>query len=265
MSRKWKTLILGGASLIVVSSVTAAILNAGASTETSSPTPQIQPQSRSERRIRNLSLQPEALRASRKLGARFAPKARGSTTMTGNLIVGTDEQTATLIRRQTDNGESVDLVLGGRMLTWSETEGLRGLQSSPTAAERRLAEQLILDSPDQFVLAQLRGASYFTVARNVRPADTTDGYTGPLWTLVRVDEPQQNENARPLSSWRIYYINAQTGLLDRIEYQLDGQDIRTEFLEWTDQNGEKTPSRVRWSSGGATIMEYRIATVSHEK
>ena len=264
MSRKWKTLILSGASLIVVSCATTAILNAGASTETLLPAKQI-PQPRSERRIRNLSLQPEALKASRQLGTRFAPKARGSTVATGNLIVGTNEQMITITRRQTDDGESIDLVLGGRTLTWNQTEGVRALTNSPTATERRLAEQLVLDSPDQFVLAQLRGASYFTVARNVRPTDATDGYTGPLWTLVRVDERQQNETARPLSAWRIYYINAQTGLPDRIEYQLDGQDIRAEFLEWTEQQGEKTPSRVRWSSDGTTIMEYRTTTVSHNK
>ena len=264
MSRKWKTLILSGASLIAVSCATTAILNADAATETLSRT-QLPSQPRIGRRIRNLSLQPEAVKVSRNLGARFAPKARGETISAGNLIIRTNEQTATITRRQTDNGESVDVVLGPRTLTWTETEGVRGLPSSPTSIQRRLAEQLVLDSPDQFVLAQLRGASYFTVARNVRPTDATDGYTGPLWTLVRVDEPQQNENARPLSSWRIYYINAQTGLPDRVEYQLDGQDIRTEFLEWTEQNGEKTPSRVRWSSEGATIMEYRTTTVSHNK
>ena len=264
MSRKWRTLILSGASLIAVSCVTTAILNAGAPT-TLSPTKPTQPQPRSERSIRNLSLQPEGLRVSRRLGARFNHRSRGSTITTGKLIVGTDEQTATITRRQTDSGESVDVLLGNRRLTWTETEGVGGSQSSPTAEERRLTEQIVFDSPDQFVLAQLRGASYFTVARNVRPTDATDGYTGPLWTLVRVDEPHQNENARPLSAWRIYYINAQTGLPDRVECQLDGQHIRTEFLEWSDQNGEKAPSRVRWSSGGTTIMEYRTTTVTHNK
>lgn len=265
MSRKWKTLILTGASLVIVSFATTAILNAGASTETLSPTRQTQTQSSSERRTRNLSLQPEAFRMSRRLGTRFTPKARGSTTTTGNLIIGTGAQTASVTRRQTDSGESVDLVLGVRTLTWSDAEGVRAPTSSPTVSERSLVEKLVLDSPDQFVLAQLRGASYFTVARNVRPTDATDGYTGPLWTLVRVDEPQQTDHARPRSSWRIYYINAQTGLPDRIEYQQDGQDIRTEFLEWTNQNGEKTPSRVRWSSGDTTIMEYRTTTVSHNR
>ena len=124
-------------------------------------------------------------------------------------------------------------------------------------------ERLLLDSPDNFVLAQLRGASYFTVARNVRPADAIDGYNGPLWNLVRVDEPQVDENRRALSTWRIYYINVQTGLPDRVEYQLNGKEIRAEFLDWTDQQGDKTPSYVRWTSDGQIVMEYRATTVSH--
>jgi hypothetical protein len=168
----------------------------------------------------------------------------------------------TIVRQQTENGESVEIALGGRTLTWSAGEAIKG-SSSLTETERLLAERLVFDSPDQFVLAQLRGASYFTVARNVRPADASDDYAGPLWTMVRIDEPQQNENSLPLSQWRIYYINAQTGLPDRIEYQLHGVDIRTDFLDWTEQHGEKTPSRIRWSSGGRTIMEYGAASISY--
>ena len=49
------------------------------------------------------------------------------------------------------------------------------------------------DPPDQFVLAQLRGSSYYTVARNVRPAGATDGYAGPLWNVVRIDEGNDQE------------------------------------------------------------------------
>jgi hypothetical protein len=128
-----------------------------------------------------------------------------------------------------------------------------------------LVERLTLDSPDQFVLAQLRGASYFTIARNVRPADAVDGYNGPLWNLVRIDERQQNEALRPQSTWRIYYLNVQTGLPERVEYQLNGQEIKVEFLEWTEQQGEKTPSYVQWTSNGQPIMEYRAATVSHNQ
>ena len=262
MSRKWKTLILGGASLVVVVSATSVILISASPESPLTTAPVTQPGK--ERRLRNLSLQPEAFKVSRRLGTRFNPKAGGSTITSGTLLVGTEQQTATIIRRQTDDGESVDVVLRGRTLRWNAREGLGG-PSSPTAAERLLAEQLILDSPDQFVLAQLRGASYFVVARNVRPADAGDGYAGPLWTLVRVDEPKQSENAQPLSTWRIYYINAQSGLPDRIEYQVNGEEIRTDFLEWAEQNGENSPSRVTWSIAGRVVMEYQTTSVTHNK
>jgi hypothetical protein len=47
-----------------------------------------------------------------------------------------------------------------------------------------------------------------------------------------VDEPQTDESRRPLSTWRIYYLNVATGLPDRVEYQLNGQEIKAEFLAW---------------------------------
>jgi hypothetical protein len=168
----------------------------------------------------------------------------------------------TLTRRQADSGETVELSLANRALTWSADAGARTDAGTPTEDERLLLERLILDSPDQFVLAQLRGASYFTVSRNVRPADATDGYEGPLWNLVRVDEPQVDESRKALSTWRIYYINVQTGLPERVEYQFNGKEVRAEFLDWTEAEGEKTPARVRWSSDGQTLMEYRATSVS---
>ena len=171
----------------------------------------------------------------------------------------------TLTRRQTQTGETAELNLANRTLTWSAEEGAKANTNTPNGIEQLLLERLILDSPDNFVLAQLRGASYFTIARNVRPTDATDGYSGPLWNLVRVDEPQVDESRKALSSWRIYCINVETGLPDRVEYQLNGKEIRAEFLEWTEQQGEKTPSRVRWSVDGQPLMEYRATSIFHNQ
>ncbi len=263
MSLKWKTLISSGASLIVVSCVTTAILNAGASTETLSPAKLVQPQPSSERRIKNLSLQPEAFRMSRRLGARFSAKTQGATTTIGTLTVANSRQPVTVIRRQTDDGESVDVVLGGRTLTWRNAEGVRGGPSAPTASERALVEQLIFDSPDQFILAQLRGAAYFTVARNVRAdVDGNDSYNGPLWDLIRVEGPPTADTPRPLSTSRLYYINVQTGLIDKIVSELEGATIEANVLAWIDQAGEKVPSHIIWKRGEETVQEFRLTNVS---
>jgi len=257
---------MAGASITLIACAMAVMLISRASTKTPEHGPQDLSQSEKASSYRNLSLKPEALSVGRQLGDRFKPASRAVTTAVGTLIRSGNEEPIVVVRRQTENGEIVDIQLENRNLRWNGREPLSASSGVPADVERLLAERLILDSPDQFVLAQLRGAAYFTVARNVRPTDAADNYTGPLWNLVRVDEPQQqDENLRALSTWRIYYINVQTGLPDRIEYQLNGKDIQAEFVDWTEQNGEKTPARVTWSSGGKIIMEYTARTVSHNQ
>ena len=263
MLRMSKNFVLGGVCLAVVACATSAVvLITRAANDSWSQTSQAAPSRPTNKGRRNLSLQPEASRVARQLGKRFGVATGGVTGLSGQLLVAGTQQSLALTRRQVESGETVELSLPNRTLTWSAAEGTKAGASAATETERLLLERLTLDSPDQFVLAQLRGASYFTIARNVRPADASDGYSGPLWNLVRVDEPQLDEKLRPLSTWRIYYINVQTGLPDRVEYQWNNKQIRAEFLEWTEQQGEKTPSRVRWSSDGQPVLEYRAASVS---
>ena len=130
---------------------------------------------------------------------------------------------------------------------------------------RELIERLVFDSPDQFVLMQLRGASYYTVARSVRPADATDGYNGPLWTIVRVDDSQRDEAKTATSRWRLYYINTATGLIDRIESEVDGQRIVAEISSWTEQNGEKLPAQIVWTRDGQALMQYTLTNFSQSQ
>lgn len=141
------------------------------------------------------------------------------------LTIGVDRRVASITRRQTDDGEQVEINVAGSagLLTWSAAQGARGSGAPATGSDRELIERLVLDSPDQFVLAQLRGASYYTVARNVRPAEANDGYSGPLWNIVRVDDPSREQAQGPQSRWRLYYLNSTTGLIDRIVCELDGQ------------------------------------------
>ena len=164
MPRQFK-LLGSGLAIALIAIATSAFLITRAKvdsrlTEANSQTPTV-------RRMRNLSLQPEAFKMSRRLGSRFAPLRRAASALTGNLTTGTGQQLATIVRRQTDSGETVELGLGVRTLKWSEQDGVIALSgSSPTPAERLLVERLTFDSADQFILAQLRGASYHTVARS---------------------------------------------------------------------------------------------------
>jgi len=213
---------------------------------------------------RNLSLQPQAFNLARRLGKRFAAAKREISVMTGTLRVGSDRRNLQIARKQTSDGEQIQITFidDSKSLTWDATNGALSSGSRATSTDRDLIERLLLDSPDQFVLAQLRGASYNTVARNVRPAEANDGYAGPLWNIVRVDDPQPEIEKQPESRWRLYYLNTTTGLIDRIVSEVQGQQVVAE-LTWTKSNEEQVPSRIVWTRSGQTIMQYDLGSFSH--
>lgn len=260
MSRRWQTCILFGASIALLA-VTSAIVFSRASTKSALP-PNDQGQSRKPKKFRNLVLQPAAAAVNRKLGNRFKTD-NGRSVLVGTITVGGDRQPVTIIRSLTDTGETVELNLTGRKFIWTDIGGITTAQGvAATDAERLAVERLVFDSPDQFVLAQLRGASYQTVMRNLRPTDAPDDYSGPLWTMVRVNDPQTNESAAPKSPWRLYFINSISGLIDRVESDLDGQRVEASILQWTDQNGEKMPAQIRWTMNGQMLMEFELQSSS---
>ena len=258
MSRKWNTVISGGACLVIATCATSAILMGRAATEPATQDSVEAP------RTRNLSLQPEAVRVNRRLGNRFKSSGRPESILTGTLTVGTNQQHVTIIRRQTDIGESVELQLAGRRLTWTDAEGVKAGSEPATVPERLLLERLVFDSPDNFVLAQLRGASYFTISRNLRPDDAGDNYSGPLWTMVRVSEPQSTDDTSQSNQWRFYYINESTGLIDRITCEVNGQAVEA-GIEWTERQSEQVPSHIKWTTSGQTVMELEVAAFSQSK
>jgi hypothetical protein len=261
MSRKRKTLILGGASLVTVICVTSALVISRASTQPSLIAKGALVQSRTIPRTGSLRLQPEAAAVNRRLGDRFKVSARTVSTLSGTLTLSGNQQQVTIIRRQVESGELVEVLLAGRRITWSYAEGIKATPGTATEPERLVVERLIFDSPDQFVLAQLRGASYFTVTRNLRPDDAGDNYSGPLWRLVRISEPQGTAEKTPR---RLYYVNEATDLIDRVVSESDGQTIDAS-IQWTDRQGEQAPSHIKWTMGGQTIMEFETAAFSLTK
>jgi hypothetical protein len=261
MSRQWQTcivLLACGVALLVSSA------SSKKQIDIVSPT-QAPAQTQPPQNTRNLSLQPEAFKMSRRLGKRFRWSRPTFSTLAGTLTVGTSRQTITVSRRQTSRGENVDIVLAGEVgiLSWNDVDGAKAAGSTPGGTERILIERFVLDSPDEFVLAQLRGASYYTTGRNVR-ADVggDDNYTGPLWDVVRVTEPETDGARRSLSSSRLYYLNVQTGLIDKIVSELNGETIEANVLQWLDQAGEKHPSHIVWKRGNETVQEFRLTTVA---
>jgi hypothetical protein len=180
------------------------------------------------------------------------------------LATGTERQSIQISRYRDASGERVELNLasGSKLLSWDAASGARAAVGTLDLTDRAVLERLIFDSADQFILAQLRGASYQVVTRNLRPDDAPDNYAGPLWDLIRVDDPQTDEQKRPLSKWRIYYVNSITGMIDKVVSQHQGERIEADFSGWTDRAGEKSPSTITWTSHGKTLMTLNVTNVS---
>lgn len=214
-----------------------------------------------------LALQPEADRQRRRLGQRFLAPGRESSVLTGALTLGADRRTVRIVRSQDADDERLTIELGEKpqSLTWSGVDGARSNDISATGGLRELIERIALDSPDQFILAQLRGASYYTIGRDVRPveAGASNDYTGPRWDLVRVAEPSRLTQNRPQSLWRLYYINTSTGLIDKVVSQERGKTITAEFSGWVTQGGETVPTRITWKQDKQVLMDLAITNVTH--
>jgi hypothetical protein len=213
-----------------------------------------------------LSLQPQADLLRRRIGQRFLISGREIALLTGTLVVKGETHAVQVTRQRNDEGENLTIALDGQTasLTWNSQEGAKSA-SFPTSGDAvALIERIALDSPDQFILAQLRGASYRTIAQRAVPqgAEEIEDYTGPAWDVIRVGEPATADAAKPLSAWRLYYINSDTGLIEQIISEENGQMTTAEIGGWTEQGGELFPTQIVWSTDGQKVMELLLNNVA---
>lgn len=213
-----------------------------------------------------LSLQPEADRLRHRIGKRFLSGGLDVSITVGALTIGSSRHSVNIIRTQNADNESVAISIDGnpKLLTWDDKNGAKDEDRLAEGEQRALIERIALDSADQFILAQARGASYETIAQQVRPSEAGggDGYTGPVWDLVRIAEPSSSNSKKPLSHWRLYYINSVTGLIEKTISQEGGQRIVSEISGWVDQGGEKFPTRYVWKLNNQTLITLSLTSVT---
>ncbi len=212
---------------------------------------------RATSRFRNLSLQPEAAKLSKRLGQRFIGSDSDASVTIGEITTGETRIPARVLRKQDERGESVEISVNARSLVWNALHGAKS-DGPLTEFDRSLIERLVFDSADAFVLGQLRGASYQVIGKNVR-ADLggADNYSGPLWTVVRVSYTGA-DGAKPENVTRVFYIDSRTGLIDKVISEVGGEEIEAILGGWSTQDGESFPSLVRWSIGGRQVMEFKV-------
>jgi hypothetical protein len=215
---------------------------------------------------RRLAWQSQADKMRRKLGLRYSVPGREVLTMTGILAVEGRQHQVRIVRVQVEEGEEVSIAVDGgqQKLRWDVQDGAKSNTTAAFGSERSLIERIVLDSADQFVLAQLRGVGYYTVAERVRPSDApVQGYSGQLWTVVRLTEPADTTYSKSLSERRLYFINETNGLIDKVSSVEDGQVIVADLTEWTAVTGEMVPRRISWSRNKQIVMQLELTTVGH--
>lgn len=214
-----------------------------------------------------LSFQPEADNFRRRLGTRFLIPGQELALLGGTLTIGSQTHSIIVARRQDDDTERVTVALDGAAasLSWDGIAGAIYNGATASGTERQICERIALDSPDQFILAQLRAASYQTIARSAMPSDAAgaDSYTGPVWDVVRVAEPQAGSPNPPQSKARIFHINSKTGVIDRVLSQEQGQIVVAEISGWVSRGREVEPTHTLWQQDGQTAMELTITSSSH--
>jgi hypothetical protein len=210
-----------------------------------------------------LALQPAADRIRRRLGRRFQESGREISESAGDLTIGAERHSIVIIRSRDDDGERVAIGLDGGPpnYAWNANDGAQTQGKSATGIERSLIERVVLDSPEQFVLAQLRGSAYYTAARSVRPAEAGDSedYQGPIWDVIQITEANDRPN-KPESASRLFYINNATGLIDRTLSRDQSGAIAAKFADWVNLNGEMLPLRTTWTLDRQVIMELVLSS-----
>jgi hypothetical protein len=200
------------------------------------------------------------------IGSRFTNVGRERSALVGTVTAAGATRTIRINRSQDTNGETVSIALGGgpASLFWSDVSGALSGDQPAVGDERRLIERITLDSPDQFILAQLRGASYYTVATNVVSEEALQSQSvNRAWDAVRVEEPSRAGLTRPESPWRMYFINSSTGLIERIVSSELGQPIIAELSDWVSQQGELIAGRIRWSRNNQLIMQLVVTGAAY--
>lgn len=213
----------------------------------------------------DLASQPEALKLSRRIGGnRFKARSASALDVSGVITTGTAQQNIQITRQKTATGERVKLLTpdSSVALEWEASAGLSDASKTASAEQGAEFERLIFDSVDQFILAQLRGASYYVVARNVRPDNAPDNYAGPLWDVVRIEDAAVDEQKGSQPKWRLYYLNQTTGLIDKVVSESQGRRIEASFSDWKKQGDELSPSTISWTSNGQTLMTFTVNNVS---
>jgi hypothetical protein len=200
--------------------------------------------------------------ALRRLGDRLERAGKERMTMTGTLTVAGQPAPIPFrmfwelpgrlrLESQISTGTKIVLFDGAR------------LSGTVTRQDEDFVEGLFYDSAEHFFVGQMQGLATRFLGSRFRPYDAQgSSYAGPYYDIYEVsDSVAIGARKQP----KLYYFNSNTLLLERVRYQHNRDQSRTnveiQIANWQTLQGQSAPAQIVRFENGQPVLIVTIASV----
>ena len=137
-------------------------------------------------------------------------------------------------------------------------------KASVVRADEALLETVLFNSFERLLFRQQAGQATRKIGSRFRVDGGASGaaYTGPVYDIYAVYDDLPG-NGKSRQTWKWYYLNSNTLLLERIEYQgADGTTTTTLLEQWTQFGGDWVPRSIRRIENGKEVLRIEVAAAS---
>src|SRR5262249_46960225 len=215
--------------------------------------------------IRKGSLWPQLRQTLRVLGDRLEGPGKERVTMSGTLTGFNSEslhpfrlitQFPAQVRLEEDiNGGTVSTLFNGHdAAKGGGTVGRR---------DEDAIESLVFDSTEHFFIGQIEGFATRELGERFRLDDgRSENYTQGFSDIYQVTD-RVGIGASSREQPKLFYINSDTLLLERVRYQRDTTTlVEVQSTGWTPVSGQMFPTSISRSENGHVVMRFAITSIS---
>jgi len=204
-----------------------------------------------------------------KLGNRLTVPGQERAVMVGSLtryVAGAAQTSSVRVTTQLWGKARIDNLTAGTSIG---TNGAQLWASSGALSpdDAGLLETILNDDMGHFLYSIASGSGGRFLGARFRFDDgSTPNYIGPYYDVYTLSDSVLTQNS-PIDRWRVYCINSDLGLLDRVQYgpSVSGAAAsgQTTLTGWQVFQGQKFPTQIqRLASSGATVFSFTFSSIS---
>jgi hypothetical protein len=135
-----------------------------------------------------------------------------------------------------------------------------------SAAEQSVIETLVFDSTERLLLSQTQGAATRFLGQRFRIDSDPVTRATVFYDIYQISD-QITINSSPRFQTKLYYLNSDSQLLERVRYKIerDGRQIEVEVLlsNWWRANNQRFPGSITRLEDGEEIFRLTINAATH--